>query len=304
MLKPSTITALLFVLLFGALALVPSSIQSHVVDVSTAPTVIEAVEDNATFYTIRADMRKCASPMCGGYFIKRVNQALTTCADGRSIAECYVASIDWNGANEVEPARALIRGTLETKGDRRGKYGVLKVAETWQSFNDKPAEGDFYRVRDLGLRCIAAPCETHYEAKLNTTISRNIAGVSLPTGAASKDEMVQVSRAMTSEEGILVAGSLSDVSGPAGKSKTLNASQFYLRSASATATATTTALKPCIRTGCSGEICADEEMMSTCEYRAEYACYKKAKCERQAEGNCGFTKTAELTSCLARTRRH
>src|SRR3954452_13610286 len=28
------------------------------------------------------DMRKCAAPACGGYFVKRVNQAKTTCADG------------------------------------------------------------------------------------------------------------------------------------------------------------------------------------------------------------------------------
>jgi hypothetical protein len=296
MLKPSAITALIFFLLCGALALLPS-IQSHVGALSTATTVIEAAEDNSTYYTVRADMRKCASPMCGGYFIKSVNQAMTTCADGRSLAECYVASIDWNGTDEIELNRALIRGTLDTKDDRRGKFGVLKVSEVWQAFSDKPAEGDFYRVRDLGLRCIAAPCETHYEAKLNTTISRNIAGVSLPTGATSKDRMDQVSRSMTSEEGILVAGSLADVSGPAGKSKTLNASQFYLRNSPATA------LKPCIKTGCSSEICADEAMMSSCVYRAEYACYKKAACERQPDGNCGFTKTAELTTCIARTKR-
>ena len=85
------------------------------------------------------------------------------------------------------------------------------------------------------------------------------------------------------------------ISGPAGRAQTLNASQFYLRS-----TSSSTNLKPCIKTGCSGQICADETMMSTCEYREEYACYKKASCERQANGNCGFTKTPELTSCLAR----
>jgi hypothetical protein len=297
MLKPSIITALIFLVFCGALALVPSSIQSHVVALSNTPAVIEAAEDNSNYYTARADMRKCASPMCGGYFIKSVNQAMTTCADGRSMAECYIASIDWNGADEVELSRALIRGTLDTKDDRRGKFGVLKVSEVWQAFSDKPAEGDFYRVRDLGLRCIAAPCETHSEVKLNSTTSRHIAGVNLPTGATSKDQMDQISRAMTSDEGILVAGSLSDVSGPAGKSKALNASQFYLRNNP------TTALKPCIKTGCSGEICADEEMMSTCVYRAEYACYKKAVCERQPGGNCGFTKTTALTTCIARTKR-
>jgi eight-cysteine-cluster-containing protein len=57
----------------------------------------------------------------------------------------------------------------------------------------------------------------------------------------------------------------------------------------------------CITTGCSGIVCAepDKEVMTTCEYRAEYACYQKATCEKQADGTCGWTQTAELTSCLA-----
>src|SRR5262245_6432006 len=38
----------------------------------------------------------------------------------------------------------------------------------------------------------------------------------------------------------------------------------------------------CMKTGCSGSICADSEMMSTCEYRAEFDCYKTARCERQS----------------------
>ena len=54
----------------------------------------------------------------------------------------------------------------------------------------------------------------------------------------------------------------------------------------------------CKITGCSGQICSDEEVMTTCEYRNEYACYKNALCERQADGKCGWTQTEELTECL------
>jgi hypothetical protein len=54
----------------------------------------------------------------------------------------------------------------------------------------------------------------------------------------------------------------------------------------------------CRRTGCSGQICADEDMVSTCEYRQEYACYKDAACERQPDGKCGWTPSAALTACL------
>jgi eight-cysteine-cluster-containing protein len=57
----------------------------------------------------------------------------------------------------------------------------------------------------------------------------------------------------------------------------------------------------CVATGCSGVVCAEagKDIVTTCEYRAEYACYQKATCEKQVDGACGWTQTAELTSCLA-----
>ena len=59
----------------------------------------------------------------------------------------------------------------------------------------------------------------------------------------------------------------------------------------------------CVPAGCSQTICADandaQNIVTTCEYRADYACYKTARCERQADGKCGWTQTTELASCLA-----
>ena len=59
------------------------------------------------------------------------------------------------------------------------------------------------------------------------------------------------------------------------------------------------ASRPCIKTGCSGTVCAEEEVFSTCEYKPEYGCYRDAACERQPDGTCGWTESAELTACLA-----
>jgi hypothetical protein len=159
--------------------------------------------------------------------------------------------------------------------------------------NSAEANGEYFRVRDMGIRCIAAPCESHRGWRLNTNSEQVIAGVNLPSAENSKEQTEDLYRAMKSEQGVLVTGSLEDVSGPAGRSKTLNASRIYLR------TKTSVTLKPCIKTGCSNEICAEESMMSTCDYKPEYECYKKAKCERQPDGNCGFTKSLEVKSCLA-----
>lgn len=54
----------------------------------------------------------------------------------------------------------------------------------------------------------------------------------------------------------------------------------------------------CIVTGCSRQICSDEEVVTTCEYRAEYGCYRNAVCERQINGECGWSQTEELRLCL------
>jgi hypothetical protein len=57
--------------------------------------------------------------------------------------------------------------------------------------------------------------------------------------------------------------------------------------------------KLCRKTGCSGQICADRSVNSTCEWLPTYACYNSATCEVQADGNCGWTPSDELTQCLA-----
>ena len=59
----------------------------------------------------------------------------------------------------------------------------------------------------------------------------------------------------------------------------------------------------CAVAGCSGQLCVSAEeagdIFTTCEFRPEYACYREASCEPQANGKCGWTETAELRQCLA-----
>lgn len=55
--------------------------------------------------------------------------------------------------------------------------------------------------------------------------------------------------------------------------------------------------KTCRATGCSGQICSDRDVMSTCEWREDYACYKFSACERQTNGACGWTQTKAFLNC-------
>lgn len=53
--------------------------------------------------------------------------------------------------------------------------------------------------------------------------------------------------------------------------------------------------------GCSSELCLDKDsegVYSICIYNPVYECYKTARCERQENGECGWSQTEELKACL------
>ncbi|MCR4330700.1 MAG: hypothetical protein NUV49_02355 [Patescibacteria group bacterium] len=62
----------------------------------------------------------------------------------------------------------------------------------------------------------------------------------------------------------------------------------------------------CVPAGCSGQLCIEEELageiVTTCEYRPEYACYRTAVCERQKSGTCGWRETEELRICTVEAK--
>ena len=59
----------------------------------------------------------------------------------------------------------------------------------------------------------------------------------------------------------------------------------------------------CMITGCSGTGCTETEEFqqqpytTSCEWKSEYACFRTARCERQSDGRCGWTKTLQLQTC-------
>lgn len=56
----------------------------------------------------------------------------------------------------------------------------------------------------------------------------------------------------------------------------------------------------CYIGGCSRQMCSDDpNVITTCEWREEYACYRQATCERQASGQCGWTETESYKQCLS-----
>lgn len=63
--------------------------------------------------------------------------------------------------------------------------------------------------------------------------------------------------------------------------------------------------EPCKLGGCSSQLCVgpdDENVITTCEFRPEYACYRTATCEPQSDDACGWTQTQALIACIDAAR--
>ena len=58
----------------------------------------------------------------------------------------------------------------------------------------------------------------------------------------------------------------------------------------------------CAIAGCSKEICTEASdasgIVSSCVYLPQFACFKTARCEKQSDGTCNWTPTAELQACI------
>lgn len=230
--------------ILSALAL--SSLLSHTAsaqDITDTASSPDLVTRDSYLVVTHVDMRKCAYPICGGYFVKSVNLAATRCADGTQQQACHAVQLNTNAlgwtpeqraAFEAQFAKgqALVRGVLEPAPAGLYTADQLAITEAWQAQGPRPALGTFYGVKSTGIVCIAAPCPSLAATKLNV-----IAPVLNPdldlslTGAT--DKQIQTAYEALGSTGILTAGvivpvKLPSLNGTPRKGSELIASQFYL----------------------------------------------------------------------------
>jgi len=58
---------------------------------------------------------------------------------------------------------------------------------------------------------------------------------------------------------------------------------------------------PCKKTGCSGQLCATVDIMTTCEWLPHYACFQEfgVCCNSGPDGGCAWELSDDLVQCLA-----
>ncbi len=173
------------------------------------------------FIVTHRDFRRCVSPLCGGVWVKRVNESRTYCGNGTYGAECYVAATDLvpTGLDaaerdaflaKFESGTALVRGTMRSMSFNGTRLGKLRAIEAWAGVGAEASVVDstFFRTADNGIRCIKAPCPSLTAYTLNSRDSHNIIRVDLDGVAADPSELDAASTALGTREGILVAGGL------------------------------------------------------------------------------------------------
>lgn len=262
---------------------------------------IKALAQDGTYYTAVPDLRLCASPLCGGWFVQAVNSEFTRCADGQRQTQCYVAQEDASalGLTTEQQAvlrqamgqgKALLKGRIDPhKYDGFGNLGLLTITHAWIGAVDKIAKGTFAGVSDNGVRCVTDPCESYTADIFNTKTTLKAAALDFSTSGATTDQIQQAITQVGNGE-LAVAGTNYTVSGTAGSAIGIKVDQFYFELTGKPAA--------CLVTGCSSQVCADDHIITTCEWRAEYACYKTAECTRQSNGACGWTQDKNLIDCL------
>src|SRR5687767_8831680 len=146
----------------GLLALVPAcgsteDLVEDRIEAALNDDPSDTSDSNFTYYSVRPDLRRCAAPLCGGAWVRRVNQQQTRCADDRYESECYVADFDFSRLGlslddiqnlHANEDRLLLRGYVRAQdyGDF-GRLGLFQASEAWLAASDRAPSGIFYRVK-------------------------------------------------------------------------------------------------------------------------------------------------------------
>jgi hypothetical protein len=160
-------------------------------------------------YRVEPDARKCVSPLCGGYWVTLVNHSRTACSDGVLRKRCYVARAVDSRRQELGagwPTGTIVRADLESRRFAGfGELGVLVVADSRRPAGREPT-GPVFRVRDLGIRCVQAPCFSLRAARLNKPRSVTLSDLDLRTARLSERDRDRAVAALSTPGGLFASG--------------------------------------------------------------------------------------------------
>ncbi len=198
-----------------------------------AQTVISP-EPTGTTYIVKPDYRKCAFPLCGGWFLTPVNQyslQLETEDEAYQNAallpnSIYVSYINYKrlGLTEkqiaeleiaIQSEQALLRGTVvnsPASGSVITRTKTLVANGAWVGANKNTPVGPYLKISSTGIVCITTPCPYFKAALINSTYTSEFHDLSLEKAALDREQEAQAWQAI-STDGLVITGTTYETTG-------------------------------------------------------------------------------------------
>lgn len=205
---------------------------------SQAQTIIKPEPIGVT-YSVKPDYRKCAFPLCGGWYLTPVNQyslALQTEDEAYESSALlpntiYVAYINYKRLGlttkqiaELESAmrseQALLRGNILNTPKTTKQLVRKAVAQTqtltvngaWVGTNKNTPVGSYLNITSTGIMCITTPCPYFKANILNSDSSSEFHDLSLEKANLDREQEALAWQAL-STNGLIITGTKYETTG-------------------------------------------------------------------------------------------
>ena len=237
----------------------------------------ELSQSSQSYVVLRRDVRRCASPYCGGFYVRDAN---------RTTAELYVTDLDLRYAGLDAATQALVRGAPAQELVLRGvvsarspSTGLRRFIVT-EAYRGMPGAvvraGDvLYKARPYSPQplCFTAPCPSEHGWALNTStdVEAPFSSYAMDGAARAGVELAWL-RDRVRGHGAITAGRMRDGTVFAGgPEQVLEASQVFVRLPDPPG--------PCSAADVTGGLCLPSTLPTYA--RSEDRCFVFQACEAQ-----------------------
>lgn len=203
------------------------AIVATVFGLSAKAQTIISPEPTGTTYSVKPDYRKCAFPMCGGWFLTPVNQYSVQLQDEDEAYQSaallpnsiYVAYINYKQIgltekqidelnNLIHSEQVLLRGKVshrQNANDVAVRASTLQANGAWVSANKNPPVGPYVKVASTGIVCITTPCPYFKANLLNTRFSSEIHDLSFAKAMLDREQEARAWQAVSTDGLVMTA---------------------------------------------------------------------------------------------------
>ena len=201
---------------------------------------------DATTYAVKPDYRKCAFPVCGGWFLTPVNQySLQLESDDEAYQHSlllpnnvYVSSINYKAlgltATQIKELESILRsGQGLLAGNVVGLTSATNFAANtlvaqaaWTSPTKTTAVGPYLKVSSSGIVCITTPCPYFTAQVINSTYSTNFHELTFEKAELDREQEARAWQAVSSG-GLVLTGVKYESQGQVGTGLGISATKVF-----------------------------------------------------------------------------